>query len=256
MPSDQIRDTPKLLVDAIAGLSRALGQGVQNLTLEARDELIAGLNEAALQVTEELAPANQRRTKAERTKAELIQAAMRVISEKGYEAASVTDIAQEAGFTKGALYTHFSNKEDLFLSMLREFTQGDDAIVDVAQYQNLHAEPADRVLSLEAYLYGIRHPEAREIVAEIGRNQLDRLAANVRRARGEHGIGSPDDPPTQQDQDIAFALAATDLLGGIMLAADFDFSAGESRLSGVMQRVHEYLLSWPLIDHPQDPLDD
>lgn len=41
-------------------------------------------------------------------------AAISVFSEKGYEAASVQDIAHKAGISVGSLYSYFSSKEDLF----------------------------------------------------------------------------------------------------------------------------------------------
>lgn len=41
-------------------------------------------------------------------------AAISVFSQKGYEAASVQDIAQKAGISVGSLYSYFSSKEDLF----------------------------------------------------------------------------------------------------------------------------------------------
>ena len=241
--ADETRSTPNTLANAIAGLSRALGQGVQSLTLEARDELIAGLNEAAEQVSAELNPSTTRRSKAEKTRAELIQAATRVFAAKGFEAASVADIAQDAGYTKGAFYSHFSSKEELFLTMLKEITDDDDALVDISENQPVSDGRDDRVLSLEAYLYGLRHPEARDMVSEIGRRQLTKLAQNVRRERAAQGIGDPDEPPTQVDHDIAFGLAATDLLGGIMVAAGFQI--GDFELESVPNRVNNYLLEWP-----------
>lgn len=41
-------------------------------------------------------------------------AAISVFSQKGYDAASVQDIAQKAGISVGSLYSYFSSKEDLF----------------------------------------------------------------------------------------------------------------------------------------------
>lgn len=44
----------------------------------------------------------------------LLEAAARVFARKGYAGASVDDIAEEAGFTAGALYSSFGSKENLF----------------------------------------------------------------------------------------------------------------------------------------------
>ena len=48
----------------------------------------------------------------------LVAAALEVFTERGYEAATVTDIAERAGVTTGALYAHFRGKLDLLLQAL------------------------------------------------------------------------------------------------------------------------------------------
>jgi len=57
----------------------------------------------------------------EREKAEkrehLINAAEKVIFAKGYENATMDDIAQEAEYSRGALYLYFKNKEQLYLAI-------------------------------------------------------------------------------------------------------------------------------------------
>jgi len=53
-----------------------------------------------------------------RTRAYLLEAAATLFTWKGYEGTSVEEIAEEAGYTKGALYTHFESKEDLFVALL------------------------------------------------------------------------------------------------------------------------------------------
>jgi TetR/AcrR family acrAB operon transcriptional repressor len=54
------------------------------------------------------------------TRARLLDAAERVFAARGYEAATLDDIAAEAGLTKGAVYWHFESKTDLFVTLLRE----------------------------------------------------------------------------------------------------------------------------------------
>jgi len=50
----------------------------------------------------------------------LIQA-MRIFLEKGYHGTSIDDITRAAGVTKGALYWHFKNKEDLLHRIIEDF---------------------------------------------------------------------------------------------------------------------------------------
>jgi AcrR family transcriptional regulator len=55
-----------------------------------------------------------------RTRAGLLAAARRVFVERGFHAATLDDIAEEAGYTKGAVYSNFRGKDDLFLALLDE----------------------------------------------------------------------------------------------------------------------------------------
>jgi AcrR family transcriptional regulator len=51
------------------------------------------------------------------TRQRLIEAASKVVAEKGFGSATVDDIAEAAGFSIGALYSNFSGKDDLFLAV-------------------------------------------------------------------------------------------------------------------------------------------
>ena len=55
-----------------------------------------------------------RRTKkdAELTRQQLLKAGFKVFGDKGYAAARLSDVAEEAGVTRGAIYWHFENKKD------------------------------------------------------------------------------------------------------------------------------------------------
>ena len=52
------------------------------------------------------------------TKERILQTALRLFAEDGYEAVSVSTIAGELGMTKGALYKHYKNKQDIFDSIV------------------------------------------------------------------------------------------------------------------------------------------
>jgi len=62
-----------------------------------------------------------RRTKeeAEETRQQLLRAALSLFGEKGFAATRLSEIATVAGMTRGAIYWHFKNKEDLFLELIR-----------------------------------------------------------------------------------------------------------------------------------------
>src|SRR5205814_4880168 len=58
-----------------------------------------------------------RREKQEQTRERLLEAAASVFARRGYQQASVEEIAAEAGFTTGAVYSNFAGKEELFLAL-------------------------------------------------------------------------------------------------------------------------------------------
>src|SRR5215216_2498682 len=58
-----------------------------------------------------------RRQRQEQTRQRLLEAATRVFARRGYQQATLQDIANEAGFTIGAVYSNFSGKEELFLAL-------------------------------------------------------------------------------------------------------------------------------------------
>ena len=55
----------------------------------------------------------------EQTTEHLVEAAKRLIAQKGLSATSVEDIAAAAGYSRGAFYSNFTTKFDLFLEVLR-----------------------------------------------------------------------------------------------------------------------------------------
>ena len=56
--------------------------------------------------------------KRSRTRMKLIDAAAAVIGEKGFDRASLEEIAARAGMTRGAVYGNFKNKDELFLALI------------------------------------------------------------------------------------------------------------------------------------------
>jgi AcrR family transcriptional regulator len=76
----------------------------------------------------------QRLTRAEQsaqTRAELMDSARRLFLRRGFHAASLELVAEEAGFTIGAVYSRFGSKADLFLAILEE--RIDQLVAEVAE---------------------------------------------------------------------------------------------------------------------------
>src|SRR4051794_36153563 len=96
-------------------------------------------------------PRLDRRTRAARAEGrparrDLLTAALRVFARRGYREAGVDEIAAEAGYSKGALYWHFSGKEELLTALLEER-------IDAPMRDNvalLASAPPGRDMSVEA----------------------------------------------------------------------------------------------------------
>ncbi|WP_030908264.1 TetR/AcrR family transcriptional regulator [Streptomyces sp. NRRL F-5126] len=140
----------------------------------------------------------RRLTRAEtkaRTRALLLEAAAQVFARKGYAGASVDDIAETAGFSTGALYSNFKNKDELFIELLssRSTSRLSEAVALVSgQFDSAEGtqeamsrylvEVADNemdfaALQAEFWLYAIRRPEFRESLAAQFCTYRDDLAA-------------------------------------------------------------------------------
>jgi AcrR family transcriptional regulator len=70
----------------------------------------------------------------ERTRALLVRSAGKVFAKRGYNAATVEQISEAAGFSRGAFYANFDDKADLFLTILEEERERDfeDLAAEVA----------------------------------------------------------------------------------------------------------------------------
>jgi AcrR family transcriptional regulator len=75
-----------------------------------------------------------RRTKedAALTRESLLKAGLAVFSRKGFNAATLADVAKEAGVTRGAIYWHFGSKVELFAALLNEYAARGGGIVQAA----------------------------------------------------------------------------------------------------------------------------
>ncbi|OBH18952.1 TetR family transcriptional regulator [Mycolicibacter terrae] len=129
------------------------------------------------------------------TRSLLLDAAEEVFAEKGFNTATLDDIAQAAGYTKGAIYKHFAGKEELFLAVSDRYWRryfdnfaevmtnasqvGERELDDIAERwrqlsQDRGAEHA--ALGHEFALYLLRNPEARERVAGKRAEVVEQLA--------------------------------------------------------------------------------
>jgi AcrR family transcriptional regulator len=111
------------------------------------------------------------------TRAKLLDVASQLFTEQGFENTQLEQVAIRAGYTRGAIYAHYANKEDLFLDLLREQVKRRFAQLRVVlesesstakrleKFRNwiLHqmTDPPWAILTLEFKLYTLRRPSAR-----------------------------------------------------------------------------------------------
>jgi AcrR family transcriptional regulator len=138
----------------------------------------------------------KRLTRAEtkaRTRARLLDAAAQAFARKGFTGASVGEIAEGAGFSIGALYSNFANKEEVFIELLSSrssdrlaeaatIVSDQDSSVDesrsaLTRFMIAVADDGDLApLQAEFWLYAIRRPEFQSHLAAQFRGNRDALA--------------------------------------------------------------------------------
>jgi AcrR family transcriptional regulator len=90
----------------------------------------------------------------EQTQQRLIDAAQSVIAKKGLAGTSVEDIAAAAGYTRGAFYSNFRSKSDLFIELLRrDHRQAHDAMSELLVADLAPEQLEQRVIQMYAQLY-------------------------------------------------------------------------------------------------------
>ena len=142
------------------------------------------------------------------TRERLLAGARSVFARAGFHGASVEEIASEAGFSTGALYSNFEGKEDLFLVLMereiaehtRELTQAVGERGTVAEraaggarvwMSMIDREPEMLLLFMEFWAYGVRDPNVRPKVAarfaQVRQTLTQLIADGVR----DFDLGSP-----------------------------------------------------------------
>jgi AcrR family transcriptional regulator len=152
-------------------------------------------------------PRLSRKEKQAHTRSCLMSSAAKVFARRGLQQASIDEVAEDAGFTKGAFYANFKNKEELFLAMLDErFAQRIEEIERVIAGEGTTAEKARRAgadftnmiaadpewerLFFEFSAYAARNEDFREELVTRYGSMRDRIAAALQARHEEFGIDS------------------------------------------------------------------
>src|SRR5882724_105142 len=148
---------------------------------------------------------NELRTK--ETRDLLLRAAETIFVRDGYEGAELGEIASLAGRTKGSIYAHFKNKEDLFIALFAERMRlnanrmYEKLAESTSVEQNLTVfrefflgtleDESWSLLLLEFKLFAIRHPESKERLQKVHRELLPQAhkEEEYRKVFGSSGNG-------------------------------------------------------------------
>src|ERR1043165_5961926 len=71
--------------------------------------------------------------RSEETRARIVESAIKLFSSRGYNTASVDEICEAAGISKGAFYHHFESKQALFLALLDGWLQAIDNAIEASK---------------------------------------------------------------------------------------------------------------------------
>jgi AcrR family transcriptional regulator len=156
------------------------------------------------------------------TRQHLLEAAAIVFARKGFHEATLDEVAATAGFSKGAVYSNFKSKDDLFVELLDDRIDREFAVVSEVLESGSHekTEQFPRIrdivrsdmfwsedfvaLWMEFVLYARRNPEAQAKLAasiERSREQVRRLIEHEYAA-----VGGTSKYPTRDLAEISLAL--------------------------------------------------
>jgi AcrR family transcriptional regulator len=173
----------------------------------------------------------------ERTSQRLLDAAQKLIAKKGLAATSVEDIAAAAGYTRGAFYSNFGGKNDLFIELLRrDHLEGkaellalvsDDLSLDQIQthardlYGRLYRDNECFMNWTEARMLGVRDAKFRAKLNALMSEKRDHIAKFIEYFYQRVNV----DPPLAS---TAMAMGFMSLVEGVklfMLSSPMDMTA-------------------------------
>ena len=160
---------------------------------------------------------------------ELLDAALAVFARRGYGHAGVDEIAAAAGYSKGALYWHFSGKEELLQTLLDERVDAptrelvallesappdhDMSVEASREFARRLSDQRDAVLlEREYWTLAVRDPELRTRYAERQAQLRDAMARGLE-ARARH-LGAPAELPMPAE-DVARVVMT--IIGGLAI---------------------------------------
>jgi AcrR family transcriptional regulator len=141
-----------------------------------------------------------------RTRERLLDAAADVFKRLGFAGASLDAVAEAAGYTKGAVYSNFATKADLFVALLERVCQAEAAVqaeafarqsfgewvddLDKLFARQVTDDPQWIVLQMEFWLAAVRDPEIREKLLAASAGSSEQTGEAIDRELARAGASS------------------------------------------------------------------
>ncbi|MFB6725188.1 TetR/AcrR family transcriptional regulator [Kribbella sp. NPDC056345] len=172
------------------------------------------------------------------TRARLLAGALEVFAERGFAGASVEDICDQAGFTRGAFYSNFGSKDELVLTLFQATT--------------------DRLLEqIEALLPDLANQPGTLLDAVLG--LLDEAIGDQRQWHlistefTLHALRNPDAARALNEQRAMFRASLTRLVEEISAASHVQFSVPAEQFVRLVIALHEGARSQSLLEPSEVP---
>jgi AcrR family transcriptional regulator len=201
-----------------------------------------------------MSPRLSRAEQNDRNRALLLSAALRVFLSRGYHAATLEQIADEAGFSKGAVYSRFDSKADMFLALLTDriaarAAENAAAVAELTSsgtvaglielaWQAERATPGWRLLVIEFRVLAARDPVLNRRYAAAHATTIDGIASVLSALAERDGISLA--VPARQLAELLLAIET-----GLALEQLASPDAIDTRQAGAVHRQLAELASPP-----------
>jgi AcrR family transcriptional regulator len=174
------------------------------------------------------------------TRERILDVALDLFTEQGYDQTSLREIAEQLGFTKAALYYHFASKEEIFMALHERLHAAAGGSVDVLRDTPLTV--AGWAAALDALVEAI--PANRKLMQMHMRNRtaFEKLHradyAKEHEDLEERLRGALSDPSVPLRDRIRMGTAFSALMGGLLLGGD---AFGDARPDQLVEELKSVL---------------
>jgi AcrR family transcriptional regulator len=178
------------------------------------------------------------------TRERILDAALDLFIEKGFDKTSLREIAEQLGVTKAALYYHFASKEDILMALhLRLHEFGFDALTQLGDQEPTPARWADLLDQVVGQMMAHRkifllHERNQAALEALHREEHDvqheDLQANLRRVLSDSRVSVHDR--------VRMAASFGAVMGGIVMSGDAFADVPSSELSEILRGAVSDLL--------------